>query len=130
MTGSCKKKVYRVMCEQSDGQRHGRYKGIRYESTKKRGVKPKPKVKKSNPYKDLVVGYFRASGKEISTREEFVMSTSLEHKWMSPSNAKRVFDVLVDKKLIEVRSGFIRPAFRIDKYDLPYGYRPPKTITG
>lgn len=41
---TCRKHVYRTMCEQADGGRTGRSGGVKYESRYKRGKAPKAKA--------------------------------------------------------------------------------------
>ena len=59
--------------------------------------------------------YFRSIGKDVTTPEEFVMGTSLELKWMSPSDSKLLLSAMV-------RAGVVT------QKDLPLAYRPPKEL--
>ena len=42
-----------------------------------------------------VAAFFRSVGKDVTTSEDFVMTTSLQMKWMSPSDAKTLLALMV-----------------------------------
>ncbi len=68
--------------------------------------------------------YFRSIGKDVTTAEEFVMSTSLEMKWMSPSDSKLTLKMLIAKGILSQKGEFIRPASDLSALDVPLAYRP------
>ena len=70
--------------------------------------------------------YFRSIGKDVTTPEEFVMGTSLELKWMSPSEAKLLLAELAGRGIVVQRDGYVRPATDLGAVDVPLAYRPPK----
>lgn len=72
--------------------------------------------------------YFRSIGKDVTTAEEFVMGTSLELKWMSPSDSKLLLRRLTEAGILEQRDGYVRPARDLSSIDLPLAYRPPKDL--
>lgn len=72
--------------------------------------------------------YFRTVGKDVTTPEEFVMGTSLELKWMSPSDSKLLLAELVRKGVVVQRDGYVRPATDLGAVDVPLAYKPPKEV--
>lgn len=137
---SCKRHVYQTMCEKADGQRTGRYGGTRFESVPKPGAvrkkaattraAPKRKAvpRKSTVKEVFAHAYFKRIGKEVTTKEEFVMTVSLDLKWMSPSRGKAVLKGLLDDGVLIQRGDFIRPSPAVADAKVPTGYKPPKSI--
>ena len=72
--------------------------------------------------------YFRSIGKDVTTPEEFVMGTSLELKWMSPSDSKLLLSAMVRAGVVTQKDGYVRPASDLGAIDLPLAYKPPKEI--
>ena len=72
--------------------------------------------------------YFRSIGKDVTTPEEFVMGTSLELKWMSPSDSKLLLSAMVKAGVVTQKDGYVRPASDLGAIDLPLAYRPPKEL--
>ena len=72
--------------------------------------------------------YFRSIGKDVTTPEEFVMGTSLELKWMSPSDSKLLLSALTKAGVVTQKDGYVRPASDLGSIDLPLAYRPPKEL--
>lgn len=72
--------------------------------------------------------YFRSIGKDVTTPEEFVMGTSLELKWMSPSDSKLLLSAMVRAGVVTQKDGYVRPASDLGAIDLPLAYRPRKEL--
>ncbi|TQS78698.1 MAG: hypothetical protein A3205_09225 [Methanomassiliicoccales archaeon Mx-03] len=72
--------------------------------------------------------YFRSIGKDVTTPEEFVMGTSLELKWMSPSDSKLLLSAMIRAGVVTQKDGYVRPASDLGAIDLPLAYRPPKEL--
>ena len=72
--------------------------------------------------------YFRSIGKDVTTPEEFVMGTSLELKWMSPSDSKLLLSAMVRAGVVTQKDEYVRPASDLGAIDLPLAYRPPKEL--
>ena len=72
--------------------------------------------------------YFRSIGKDVTTPEEFVMGTSLELKWMSPSDSKLLLSAMTRAGVVTQKDGYVRPASDLGAIDLPLAYRPPKEL--
>lgn len=72
--------------------------------------------------------YFRSIGKDVTTPEEFVMGTSLELKWMSPSDSKLLLSAMVRAGVVTQKDGYVRPTSDLGAIDLPLAYRPPKEL--
>ncbi len=68
--------------------------------------------------------YFRGIGKEVATSEEFVMGTSLELKWLSPSDARLLLASMVKAGTVTQKDGYIRPGNGVLDIDVPLAYRP------
>ena len=69
--------------------------------------------------------FFRNAGKNTVAENEFVMDISMRFKWMVPSDAKVLLDVLADSGYVERDGGFVRPKFDVHGTDVPLGFRPP-----
>ncbi len=72
--------------------------------------------------------YFRGIGKDVTTPDEFVMGTSLDLKWMSPSEAKFLLAVLTDAGVVLQSNGYVRPAEDLSAVDVPLAYRPSREL--
>ena len=68
--------------------------------------------------------YFRNIGKDVTTSEEFVMITSLELKWMSPSDSKLLLKHLLDQGVLTKKGDYVRTASDLSGIDLPLAFRP------
>jgi hypothetical protein len=82
----------------------------------------------SDCLRECAAAFFRATGKDVTTSEGFVMGVSLELKWMAPSDAKRLLAMLVKEGVLEQRDGYVRPAADLSSVDVPLAYRPPADI--
>lgn len=72
--------------------------------------------------------FFRSIGKDVATADEFVMGTSLEMKWMAPSDSKLLLAHLVSSGALRKDGVYIRPAFDVSSVDVPLAYRPSKEL--
>ncbi len=80
---------------------------------------------------ELVVcaaAFFRSIGKDVTTVEEFVMSTSLDMKWMSRSDSESLLALMVKKGVLTKKGEYVRPSGDISGVDVPLAYRPSKDI--
>ena len=68
--------------------------------------------------------FFRSVGKDVTTSDEFVMTSSLELKWMSPSDAKLLLRFLLESGILTKKGDFIRSASDLSALDVPLAYRP------
>lgn len=73
--------------------------------------------------------FFRSIGKDVTTSDEFVMISSLELKWMSPSDAKLLLRTLLAKGILEKKGDYIRASSDLSGIDLPLAYKPSKDVT-
>ncbi len=72
--------------------------------------------------------FFRTIGKDVTTSDEFVMVTSLELKWMSPSDSKLLLKMLLTKGVLARKGDFIRPNGDLSGLDLPLAYKPSQDL--
>jgi hypothetical protein len=72
--------------------------------------------------------FFRSIGKDVTTPDEFVMISSLELKWMSPSDAKLLLRLLLSERILEKKGDYIRPSKDLSGIDLPLAYKPTKEV--
>lgn len=72
--------------------------------------------------------FFRSIGKDVTTAEEFVMTASLEMKWMSPSDSKLLLSALVSGGVLVRKGDFVRPSADLGAVDVPLAYRPSQEI--
>ena len=84
----------------------------------------------SEKLRECAAAYFRATGKDVTTADGFVMGISLELKWMPPSDAKRLLALMVRAGVLEQRDGYVRPASDLSGIDVPMAYRPDPAILG
>ena len=68
--------------------------------------------------------YFRSVGKDVTTPDEFVMISSLELKWMSPSDSKLLLKMLLEAGILTKKGDFVRTATDLSGLDVPLAYRP------
>lgn len=77
---------------------------------------------------ECVAAFFRTMGKDVATAKEFTMKTSLDLKWMSPSESEALLSGLVSAGYLESRNGYVRPAVPVEGVEVPIGYRPAKGL--
>lgn len=77
-----------------------------------------------------VAAFFRSIGKEVTTAEEFVMVSSLELKWMTPSDAKVLLSILTSAGMVTQKDGYVRPNGDVSVIDVPLAYRPSQDVLG
>ena len=68
--------------------------------------------------------FFRSVGKDVTTSDEFIMISSLELKWMSPSDSKLLLRALLAEGVVEKKGEYIRTKADLSGLDLPLAYRP------
>ena len=68
--------------------------------------------------------FFRSIGKDVTTSDEFVMISSLELKWMSPSDSKLLLKTLLSEGIVEKKGEYLRTAEDLSGLDLPLAYKP------
>ena len=77
-----------------------------------------------------VAAFFRSIGKDVTTSEDFVMTSSLKMKWMSPSDAKSLLALLISSNIVTNKDGYIRPNGDVSGIDVPLAYRPSAELLG
>ena len=77
-----------------------------------------------NEIRTCAAAFFRTSGKDVATADEFVMSASLELKWMAPSKAKKLLALLENKGAVQCKNGYVRLSPELQGIDLPLAYKP------
>ncbi len=77
-----------------------------------------------NEIQTCAAAFFRTSGKDVTTADEFVMSASLELKWMAPSKAKKLLALLENEGAVQCKNGYVRLSPDLQGIDLPMAYKP------
>lgn len=72
--------------------------------------------------------FFRTIGRDVTTPDDFVMRTSLEMKWLPPSDAKVLLAYLVDEGAVIRKDAYIKPSPELGDVDVPLAYRPSKGL--
>mgnify|MGYP002626098781 CR=1 FL=1 len=72
--------------------------------------------------------FFRSIGKDVTTSNEFVMTTSLELKWMSPSDSKLLLKALLDTGVLAQKGEYVRTAGDLSGLDVPLAYKPSEAV--
>lgn len=73
--------------------------------------------------------FFRNKGKDVVTETEFVMTVSLDYRWMSGDDAKKLIAAMVSAGILEKKDGYLRPGRELAS-ELPIAYRPSKNLIG
>jgi hypothetical protein len=68
--------------------------------------------------------FFRASGKDVVTADEFVMDASLKLKWMPPSKAKNLLTLLESEGAVSCRNSYVRLSPELGDVEVPLMYKP------
>ncbi len=68
--------------------------------------------------------FFRASGKDVVTADEFVMDASLKLKWMPPSKAKNLLKLLESEGAVSCRNSYVRLSPELGDVEVPLMYKP------
>ena len=74
--------------------------------------------------------FFRGKGKNVVTEKEFVMTVSMDLRWVQPTDAERLLALLLGAGHLEKDGEYIRPAFDVHDTDVPIGFRPSPNIIG
>lgn len=74
--------------------------------------------------KEIISFIFKRSGKKNLTKTEFYLSLSIDLKWFSPNKANEFLNYIIDKKFLVEKNSLIRPNFNIEKYKIPFGFKP------
>jgi hypothetical protein len=72
--------------------------------------------------------FFRIKGKNVVTENEFVMSVSMDLRWMLPREAKELLTLLISEGHLKDDGQHIRPAFDVHATDVPLGFKPSADI--
>jgi len=67
---------------------------------------------------------FRLKGKEVLTRDEIVLSASMDHQWFSPKDAEIFFEVALKAKLLAETEGGFKPTFNVSAVNIPIDFSP------
>ena len=81
-----------------------------------------------NEIQTCAAAFFRTSGKDVTTADEFVMSASLELKWMAPSKAKKLLTLLENEGAVQRKNGYVRLSPDLQGIDLPLAYKPSASL--
>ena len=68
--------------------------------------------------------FFRASGKDVVTADEFVMDASLRLKWMPPSKAKDLLRLLENEGAVSCRNSYVRLSPGLESVEVPLMFKP------
>jgi hypothetical protein len=72
--------------------------------------------------------FFRNKGKNVVTLNEFVMTVSMDLRWMMPGEAERLLALLSDHGHVKKDNEYVRPSFDVHAADIPLGFRPTAEI--
>ena len=72
--------------------------------------------------------FFRTIGRDVTTPDDFVMRTSLEMKWLPPSDAKVLLAYLMDEGAVIRKDSYIRPSPDLEDVEVPLAYKPSKSL--
>lgn len=75
-------------------------------------------------YTVCIAAFFRNKGKNVITENEFLMTISMDLRWMSYSSAKLMLSKLLDEKILKKNGDTLIPAFKIEDVDVPVAYKP------
>lgn len=75
-------------------------------------------------YTVCIAAFFRNKGKNVITENEFLMTISMDLRWMSYSSAKLMLSKLLDEKILKKNGDTLVPAFKIEGVDVPVAYKP------
>ena len=72
--------------------------------------------------------FFRNRGKNVVTDNEFVMTVSMNLRWMMPGEAENLLILLSDHGHVKKDGEYIRPTFDVHATDVPLGFKPSADI--
>jgi hypothetical protein len=67
-------------------------------------------------------------GSKRLSEKDFIFFISMELRWLSPKDAKRLLDIALENELLSLESGKLKPNFDYKEIDVPTDYRPSKNI--
>ena len=68
--------------------------------------------------------FFRNRGKNVVTVTEFLMTVSMDLRWMTPTEAESLLSLLSDHGHVKKEGDYVRPTFDVHAADVPLGFRP------
>lgn len=75
-------------------------------------------------YTICTAAFFRNKGKSVITENEFLMTISMDLRWMSYSSAKLMLTKLLDEKILKKKGDALIPTFKIEDVSVPVAYKP------
>ncbi|MCQ2052912.1 MAG: DUF2240 family protein [archaeon] len=75
-------------------------------------------------YTICIAAFFRNKGKSVVTENEFLMTISMDLRWMSYSSAKLMLTKLLDEKILKRKGDALIPTFKIEDINVPVAYKP------
>ncbi len=71
---------------------------------------------------------FKRKGKNVLTEKEFVFSASIDFRWFSPKDAKRLLQMGMAEGLLREDGEYVRLAFDPASVDVPVGFKPEQGV--
>ena len=68
--------------------------------------------------------FFRNRGKNVVTDNEFIMTVSMDLRWMMPGEAENLLMLLSDHGHVKKDGEYVRPMFDVHATDVPLGFKP------
>ena len=72
--------------------------------------------------------FFRNRGKNVVTDKEFIMTISMDLRWMKPGEAESLLSLLSGHGHVKRDGEYVRPAFDVHATDVPLGFKPSADI--
>src|SRR5436305_15101761 len=74
--------------------------------------------------RDAIALLFKRKGRDELSEREFVLSASMDLRWLPPRDAQRLLQIGLETKLLESHDGTRRPAFDVSTVGVPRAYVP------
>jgi hypothetical protein len=82
----------------------------------------------SSEAQNIIAFVFKRSGKKEMSYSDFYLTLSVDLKWFTPKDAKAFTNQIVKQKLLKKKEENVKPAFEINKIEVPLGFYPSKQI--
>jgi hypothetical protein len=72
----------------------------------------------------VIAAAFKSKGKSNISKSELNYTLSFDLKWFTHETSSQVVDVAIERGLLTVDEGKVKPTFDVEKVEIPFGFKP------
>jgi|Deesub1362B_J571_1020462.scaffolds.fasta_scaffold02271_2 hypothetical protein len=74
--------------------------------------------------KTVIAAAFKSKGVRKISKSELYYTLSFDLKWFTHEKSQQVVDIAIDKALLVEEDAMLKPTFRIEEVEIPFGFKP------